>query len=173
MPTKKIDVTPSFQEAFNRTQGYVLATPYGTVSITEDGRRITFQLYEDVRSSIHHKALFSYYQTLNILGNTIINCDHLDLPGLDSSLDLRRGRARLDLVYMRHGKIHEVELKTHREIGLDVTANQLHELAKHCENLIVVVPRRDMIEMARVIDVIGLTGQITVDSYEMYDEDDY
>lgn len=172
MPSKKIDVTPSFQEAFNRTQGYVLATPYGTISITEDGRRITFQLYDDVRQSIHHKALFGYYQQLLKQGVASINVDHLDLPNLDRKLDLKRGKARLDLVYLKRGKIYEVELKTHREVGLEVTAHQLHELVPYCANLVVVVPRQDMIEMSRVIELIGLSPNVVIDTYELYDEDE-
>ena len=161
-----------FEKAYHRASGYQLATPYGTVSITEDGRRITFQLYEDVRESIHHKALFGYYQQLIDSGITKINVDHLDLPNLDRSLNLRRGKAKLDLCYIKHGRLLEVELKTHREIGLDVTSIQLKELSKHCQNFIVVVPRRDQEEMDTVLKLIGLDRAVTVDTFEMLDIED-
>jgi len=162
----------TFDRLFRQVQGYQITTPYGLVTVSEDGRRITFALWEDVRQSIHHKALFSYYQQLIRRGVNIVNVDHLDLPNLDRRQPLTRGKARIDLLYQSNGRLHEVELKTHREIGLDVTARQLEELVKHCENLIVVVPRSDVEEMRTILGLIGIEKQITVDTYELSDEDE-
>ena len=148
-----------------------MATPYGMVNVTEDGRRITFQLWDDVRQSIHHKALFSYYQQLKKRGIERINVDHLDIVGLDRSLDLKRGKAKLDMVYQVRGKLTEIELKTHREVGLDITARQLSELARYCQNLIVVVPRIDTENMYTILDMIGLRQKITVDTYELLEDE--
>jgi hypothetical protein len=162
---------PTFEKAYNRANGYSISTPYGVVTVSADGRRVTFQLYEDVRESIHSKALFSYYQTLRKKGVLQINLDHLDLPDLDKSLDLMRGKNRLDMVYIHRGRIHEVELETHRQIGIDQTRKQLQEFVKHCENLIVVVPRRDLENAYTIVDLIGLKGKLTIDTYEILEDE--
>jgi hypothetical protein len=171
MPAKRVKSAPTFEQAFNQIQGYTVSTPYGIFRISQDGRRFTFELYQDVRESLHHKALFSYYQSLRKRGINIINVDHLQLPDLDESLDLRRGNARLDMVFMHRGKVHEVELETHRQIGLDVTRQQIIELSKHCENLVVVVPRIDMENAYTIMDIIGLKGKVTIDTYEIIEDE--
>lgn len=163
---------PTFQRAYDKAIGYTVSTPYGTVTISRDGRSVKFELYGDVRESIHHKALFSYYQSLRKRGINQINVDHLDLPDLDKSLSLIRGRAKLDMVYLHRGRIHEIELETHRQIGLDQTRIQLQELVKHCENLIVVVPRRDMENAYTILDMLNLKQRITVDSYEILEDEE-
>lgn len=171
MPATKLYPAPKFEEAYRRAEGYQVSTPYGTVTITDDGRRVSFELYPDVRQSIHHKALFSYYQQLVRRGINQINIDHLDLHGLDKSINLKRGKARLDMVYIHRGKLHELELKTHREVGLDVTARQITELARHCENLTLVVPRRDMEDMHTILAMLGLDKQILIDSFELLEDE--
>jgi hypothetical protein len=171
MVVQPADPGVTFNKRFANVQGYQVTTPYGIITVSGNGRRISFELYEDVRQSIHHKALLSYYQQLIRKGVSRINCDHLQLPGLDGTIDLRRGKARLDCAYYNRGKLVEVELKTHREIGLDVTRKQLEELATYCENLILVVPREDMENALTVLTMIGLNKQITVDTYEIYEEE--
>jgi hypothetical protein len=163
--------SPTFQRAYDRAAGYTVSTPYGTVTISRDGRSIRFDLYQDVRESIHHKALFSYYQNLRKRGIVQINVDHLDIPDLDKSLSIIRGKARLDMVYYYRGKIYEVELETHRQIGLDQTRIQLQELVKHCENLVVVVPRRDMENAYTILTMLNLKDRIAVDSYEILEDE--
>lgn len=171
MAVKQLDELP-FNARFNTVSGYQLTTPYGVISVSQDGRQIVFQLWEDVRQSIHNKALFSYFQQLTKRGISRLNCDHLTIPGLDKSLNLDRGKARLDLCYMNKARLVEIELKTHREIGLDRTRLQLAELVKHCQNLVVVVPRRDMEEMLTILRMLNLDKQITVDSYELLDDEE-
>jgi len=150
---------------------YTLSTPYGTVSVSEGGRRVAFELFQDVRESIHHKALFHYCQGLRNRGIVRYNVAHLDLPGLDKDLDLKRGKAFLDLVYHYRGKLYECELKTHREVGIDRTATHLAELAKHCENLIVLVPAGSMPEMSTILHMIHLDQKVKVDSYDTLEND--
>lgn len=162
----------TFDRLFRQVQGYQIATPFGLVTVSEDGRRLTFALWEDIHQSTHHRALFSYYQQLIKRGLTVVNVAHLDLPNLDRSQPLRRGKAIIDLLYEREGRLHEVELKTHREVGLDVTARQLDELAHNCENLTVVVPRRDVENMRTILGLIGIEKLVTIDTYELSDEDE-
>lgn len=171
MPAEKRPPAPSFEKAYSKTNGYQVSTPYGLVSIAGNGRRITFQLWDDVRESMHDKALFSYYQILRRRGIDRINLDHLAIPGLDHRLPLKRGKARLDLVYSHRGQIHEVELKTHREVGLDITARQIEELATHCQNLIIVTPRRDTEDMHTILTMMGLDKLITLDTYELLEDE--
>lgn len=178
MPAKTYPPVPTFDEAYTRATGYRVSTPFGVVSILNEGRRIIFDLYPDVRQSIHHKALFTYVQSILKQGADRFNVSHLDLDGLDPDIDLRRGKARLDFVYFRAGKIYEVELKTHREIGLDVTGRQLFELAKNCEHLIIVVPLRDRENMRTVLQILEIQDKCTIDTYDVADipleaENDY
>jgi hypothetical protein len=161
----------TFNHAWRKAEGYSLSTPFGVLSITNDGRRLTFDLYDDVRQSVHNKALFSYYQQLTKQGVSQINVAHLALTGLDKSLKLNRGQTILDMAYIHRGHLVEVELKTRREVGLDRTRLQLQEMVKHCENLVVVVPRRSIEEMHQVLALTGLTGKVKVDSYELYEDE--
>ena len=171
MPPKRSSPTPSFEHTYRQADGYKIGTPYGILSVSQDGRQVVFRLWDDVRQSIHNKALFSYYQALIKRGITKVNCDHLELPGLDRSIDLHRGKARLDIVYFDKGRIVEVELKTHREVGIDRTRLQLTEMVPHCQNLIIAVPRQDTENMNEVLVIIGLEKQVTVDAYDLYENE--
>jgi len=145
---------------------YTVSTPYGTVTISDSGRTVTFELYSDIRQSRHNQALFTYVQQLLKRGVTAFNVDHIPIAGRDKSLRLDRGTAKLDLVYRRDGKIYECELKTSREVGLDLTARQLTEMAKHCEHLIVLVPRGCMEDMSTILHMINLDRHVAVEAYD-------
>jgi len=145
---------------------YTVSTPYGTVTISDGGRKVTFELYSDIRQSRHNTALFAYLQQLKKQGVTSFNTDHLNLAGRDKTLSLTRGKAKLDLVYVQQGKTYECELKTNREVGLDLTAQQLTELAKYCEHLIVLVPRGSMEDMTTILHMINLDHRIAVQPYD-------
>jgi len=151
---------------------YTVSTPYGTVTISDGGRKVTFELYSDIRQSRHNTALFAYLQQLKKQGVTRYNTDHLNLAGRDKSLSLTRGKAKLDLVYEQRGKIYECELKTSREIGLDLTARQLMEFAKYCERLIVLVPRGCIEEMATILHMINLDHRITIAPYDSFEDEE-
>jgi hypothetical protein len=151
---------------------YTVSTPYGTVTISEGGRKVSFELYSDIRQSRHNTALFAYLQRLIKQGVTQYNTDHLNLSGRDRSLTLRRGKAKLDLVYSYKGKTYECELKTNREIGLDITAQQLKEFVKYCQHLVLLVPRGSMEEMATILHMINLDHQIAIQPYDMLEDED-
>ena len=151
---------------------FTVSTPYGTVTISDGGRTVTFELYSDIRQSRHNAALFAYLQHLKKQGVTRYNLDHLNLAGRDKSLSLTRGKAKLDLVYVQQGKTYECELKTNREVGLDLTAQQLIELAKHTEHLIVLVPRGSMGEMITILQMINLTHRIAVQPYDEFENEE-
>lgn len=151
---------------------YTVSTPYGTVIISDGGRKVAFELYSDVRQSRHNAALFTYIQQLLKRGVTQFNTDHITIAGRDRRLRLNRGKARLDLVYIYEGKTYECELKTNREIGLDLTAQQIREFVKHCEHLIVLVPRGSMEEMATILHMINLDHHVAVQPYDNTDNKD-
>lgn len=151
---------------------YTVSTPYGTVTISEGGRKVTFDLYSDIRQSRHNAALFAYLQQLTKQGVTQYNTDHLNLSGRDRTISLNRGKARLDLVYHHKGKTYECELKTSREIGLDLTARQLTELVKYCDRLIVLVPRGCIEEMSTILHMINLDRQVTVQPYDSTEDEE-
>ncbi len=145
---------------------YTVSTPYGTVTISDGGRKVTFELYSDIHQSRHNTALFAYLQQLKKQGVTQYNTDHLNIIGRDKSLGLKRGKAKLDLVYILKGKTYECELKTSREIGLDITAIQLREFAKLCEHLIVLVPRGCIEEMSTILHLINIDHRIAIQPYD-------
>lgn len=145
---------------------YTVSTPFGTVIISDGGRKVAFELYSDIRQSRHNQALFTYIEQLKKQGVTQFNTDHITIAGRDKRLSLTRGKAKLDLVYVQKGKTYECELKTNREVGLDLTAQQLREFAKHCEHLIVLVPRGSMEEMSTILHMINLYQYITIQPYD-------
>lgn len=151
---------------------FSLATPYGVVTITNRGRTITFNLYDDIRHSEHNIAIFNYVQQLKRRGVTKFNNDHIDIPGANRSYNLVRGRARLDVVYYLDGHIHEVELKTPPQLGTERTHKQLQELNKHCSNLILAVKTGDQEEAATILSMINLDTTVRVDTYEIYQDED-
>jgi len=151
---------------------YTVSTPFGTVIISDGGRKVAFELYSDIRQSRHNQALFTYLQHLKKQGVTQFNLDHLAIAGSDRRLSLIRGKAKLDLVYVYQGKTYECELKTSREVGLDLTAQQLTELAKHCEHLVVLVPRGCTEDMTTILNMINLTHRIAVQPYDGLDDED-
>lgn len=154
-------------------EAFSLATPYGVLTISNRGRTISFELFDDIRQSEHNIALHNYVQQLKRKGITKFNNDHIAIPGANRTYSLTRGKARLDLVYYYQGKIHEVELKTSQQLGGDRTRKQLDELVKHCHNLTLVVKRANTEEAQTIINMIGLQTRIKVDSYEIYEEEDY
>lgn len=151
---------------------YTVSTPYGTVTISDGGRKVSFELYSDIHQSRHNTALFAYLQQLKKQGVIRYNTDHLNIVGRDRTLGLKRGKAKLDLVYEFRGKTYECELKTSREIGLDLTATQLTEFAKHCERLIVLVPRGCIEEMATILHMINLDHRIAVQPYDSVEDEE-
>ena len=151
---------------------YTVSTPFGTVIISDGGRKVAFELYSDIRQSRHNTALFTYIQQLQKRGMTQFNTDHISIAGRDRRYSLARGKAKLDLVYVSNGTTHECELKTSREIGLDITAQQLTELAKHCEHLIVLVPRGCIDEMKTILEMINLATFITITPYDSSEDEE-
>jgi len=151
---------------------YTVSTPFGTVIISDGGRKVAFELYSDIRQSRHNQALFTYIQQLLKQGVTQFNTDHITIAGRDRRFSLTRGKSKLDLVYVQDGQTYECELKTNREVGLDITAIQLKELAKHCERLIVLVPRGSMEEMTTILHMINLDHHIAVAPYDGSQDED-
>jgi len=151
---------------------YTVSTPFGTVIISDGGRKVAFELYSDIRQSRHNQALFTYIQQLQKRGVTQFNTDHISIAGRDKRLTLTRGKAKLDLVYVHNGKTYECELKTSREIGLDITAQQLRELARHCEHLIILVPRGCTEDMAAILQIINLDQRIAIEPYDAFKDED-
>jgi len=146
---------------------YTISTPYGQVIISDHGRSVTFSIWDDVKQSEHNAALFRYVEHLHQSGIDRINADHISLPYLHPEIPLARGDRKLDVVYYKGPRIFECELKTRRELGLDVTARHLRDLVKRCENLIVLVPQDELEEARTIIEIIELTGKIIIETYEV------
>lgn len=152
------------------SQNITLATPYGEVIISEQGRSITYRLFSDLRHSEHNFYLFNYAQQIISSGVDRFNIDHLSLPNADKSIPLTRGKARLDMVYYRGMKIFEVELKTHTQLGVDHTRRQLIETTRYCKNLILVVPAYLRDEAEQLLQLLDLPAKIAIDTYPLVSE---
>jgi hypothetical protein len=151
---------------------YSISTPFGTITLSNGGRSVQYELYSDIRQSTHNVALFKYVQTLMKQGVTRFNTDHIRIVGRDRSLSLTRGKAKLDLVYFKKDRFVECELKTSREIGLDVTHRQLVELCHHVDRLTLLVPRGRLEEATTIVGLIQLSHKITIVAYDDVDEDE-
>jgi hypothetical protein len=167
----KMNEGVAFRQPRQGVDAYSVSTPYGVITISDGGRKVSYELYSDIRQSRHNTALFTYVQELRKRGVTRFNTDHLNLAGRDRTLALTRGKAKLDLVYEEKGKIRECELKTSREIGLDTTAQQLTEFARHCEHLWLLVPRGCLEDAAQVVNLLNLTHKVSIAPYD-YQEDE-
>ena len=151
---------------------YSIPTPFGMLTISRNGRRITYDLHPGIKQSRHNVALYGYVERLLKNGVTRLNTSHIRVRGRDRTLSLTRGKAKLDLVYYRNGKIYECELKTSREIGLDVTAVQLTELCRHVDDLTLLVPAGRLEEADTICKLINLRHQITIEAYDGAGEDE-
>lgn len=143
----------------------VISTEYVTVTVTEDGKEINIKLSDGVKISRHQNQLRSYVEKLYSQGIKKINADQINLPYLNKSLKLTRGKRRLDLVYYKDGRIHECEFKTRRECGLNITYNQIGEMKKHCQNFILLIPQSELIFVTDTIKNRKITG-VTVDTWD-------
>lgn len=166
---QNVNTTPQLQKP---QEAYTLSTPYGLVTIADNGRKVIFELHSDIRQSIHNTALFNYVQRLKLQGVTRWNTDHLHITGADRTMNLNRGKAKLDLVYEHRGKIIDCELKTTREIGLEVTARQLTELVKHCQPLHLLVPRGCLQDAASILTMLNIDRKVTIEAYDSLESDD-
>jgi len=143
----------------------VISTEYVTVTVTEDGKEINIKLSDGVKISRHQNQLRAYVEKLYSQGIKKINADQINLPYLNKSLKLTRGKRRLDLVYYKEGRIHECEFKTRRECGLDITYHQIEDMKKHCKNFILLIPQSELIFVTDTIRNRKIKG-VTVDTWD-------
>ena len=143
----------------------VISTEYVTVTVAEDGKEINIKLADGVKISRHQNQLRSYVEKLYSQGIKKINADQINLPYLNKSLKLTRGKRRLDLVYYKDGRIHECEFKTRRECGLDITYHQIEDMKKHCQNFILLIPQSELLFVTDTIRNRKIKG-VTVDTWD-------
>lgn len=143
----------------------VIKTNFGTIKIYDKGRHVEYDIDSSIKENRHHKELEKYVDKLLNEGVDRINCDHINVPGLDRNLKLARGKRKLDIVYYKDGRIHEIEMKTKPEVGLERTAQQLIEQSKLCENLILLVPSSEINNAEEIIRLRRI-NKVTVDTYE-------
>lgn len=144
----------------------VYATPYGWIEISRRGKSVSFNLFANMRPSAHDRALLNVVIQLYRAGVEDINADHLTLPFFDEGLDLPRGKRRLDFVYHHNGTLHECELLTRREVGLDRTWAQVRDLLRWCQHLELWVPKTDEANTHEVLTMLGLFGKLKVITYQ-------
>lgn len=144
----------------------IYATPYGWIDIDRGGKSVSFHLFANMRASTHDRALLSVVMQLYRGGVQEINADHLDLPFLDKGLDLRRANRTLDFVYHADGKLHECELATPRQIGLDSTWKKVRDLLAWCSALELWIPQVEEANTHEVLTMLGLFGKLEVITYE-------
>ncbi len=147
----------------------VYATPYGWIEISRGGKSVSFNLFANMRPSAHDRALLNVVIQLYRAGVDQINADHLTLPFLDEGLDLPRGHRRLDFVYHHNAELHECELVTRRQVGLDSTCQKVRDLLAWCSNLEVWIPSREEANAHEVLTIAGLFGKVKVVTYEEVD----
>ncbi len=78
----------------------------------------------------------------------------------------------LDLVYVRKGRTYDCELKTSREVGLDLTAQQITEFVKWCDPLILLVPRGSIEEAHTILTMINLDHRVIIEAYDAGEDEE-
>lgn len=146
-------------------QNLNISSDYLIINMHEDGRGFSVRMQEGVSRSPHFIALQAYVQKIHESGVERINADHMTFDFLDRSLDLRRGKRKLDVVYLKDGKLYECELKTGREVGINRTWDQVKDQAKFCDTLTLLVPT-DKIEWCKDMISSFQINNVVVDSYE-------
>jgi len=144
----------------------VYATPYGWIDIDRGGKSVSFHLYSDMRASAHDRALLSVVMQLHRGGVEQINVDHLDLPFLDKALTLVRANRRLDFVYYANRTLHECELLSRRQVGLESTCEKIRDLLNWCTTLEIWIPKKEEVNAHEVLTIAGLFGKVQVITYE-------
>lgn len=144
----------------------VYATPYGWLEISRGGKSVSFHLFANMKASNHDKNLLNVVMQLYRAGIKEINADHLNLPFLDRGLDLRRLNRTLDFVFIANGKLHECELATRRQIGLDSTWRKVRDLLSSCKNLEVWIPKAEQTNAHEILTITGLHGKLDLVTYE-------
>lgn len=144
----------------------VYATPYGWIDIDRGGKSVSFHLFTNMRPSAHDRALLSTVLQLYRAGATEINADHLDLPFLDKGLTLQRAKRVLDFVYYASGKLHEAELVSRRQVGLDSTWQKVRDLLPWCKNLELWIPKSEEVNAHEILTMLGLFGKLAIITYE-------
>lgn len=148
-----------------RTNDYQISNQYYTIYIENKGRRVVIELKGGVKASEHHTQLQRYVEKLHQSGVENINADHISLPYLNRDISLYRGKRKLDCVYYKDGIIYECELKTPYEVGLTRTYEQLSDLLKHCQNL-VLVTSQTAVENAKENLKLFKLENIKIDTYD-------
>lgn len=149
----------------NMSNGMRFDTDYYTIYIKNGGRSFEVVLDPSIKKGFHHQALARVVELLHDEGVDSINADHLSYPWLDRRLDVRRGNRKLDIVYLRDGVLYECELKTHREVGIDRTWEQIKEQLKYCTNYFLYVPSEDLQYVRETLKIRGLNG-VNVEPYD-------
>ncbi|GAH80141.1 unnamed protein product, partial [marine sediment metagenome] len=57
MQTETQEIKPASPPRGATLDQYTIATPYGSLTISNKGRRITFEIFDDIRQSEHNVAL--------------------------------------------------------------------------------------------------------------------
>lgn len=146
-------------------KNFELNTPYISIKVSPDGRHMEIDVNPNVRMTYHHHHLQRYVHWLHGQGIDRINADHISADFLDRSLDLTRGKRRLDIVYYKGEKMYECEFKGPKEVGLNRTWQQINEMARHCNVVTMLVPRDKMDFCKTQLEHIK-NKNVVVDTYE-------
>ena len=147
------------------TKWIEITTPYRTIKISPDGRQVIDEIHQSVKKSPHTTNLINYVTKLHERGVDRINCDHVYFDFLDRSMNLNRGKRRLDIIYYKNNQLFECELKGPREVGLQRTWEQVNDMSKECNVLTLLVPLDKMEFCKEQLNLWDIEG-VVVDTYE-------
>lgn len=153
-----------------------IVTPYFTVRVENNGRRLTLEIHGDIKSSLHNRLVTEYCKRLNQKGFRF-NAD--DVPFQTDSelrLSVRSGkgagnRRRFDIVYVNEKNERVgVEIKTKGDVGPNHTAEQLKAYAKavtdkQLERVLFVVPAEEETNAREVLQILSLEWAISIETY--------
>jgi hypothetical protein len=153
-----------------------IVTPYFTLRVENNGRRLTLEIHGDIKSSLHNRLVVEYCKKL-IQKGFRLNADDVPFP-TDSELRLsvRSGRGpgnrrRFDIVYVNEKNERVgVEIKTKGDVGPNHTAEQLKAYAKavsdkQLERVLFVVPAEEETNAREVLQILSLEWAISIETY--------
>jgi len=153
-----------------------IVTPYFTVRVENNGRRLTLEIHGDIKSSLHNRLVTEYCKRLN-QKSLHFNAD--DVPFTTDSelrLSVRSGkgagnRRRFDIVYLNEKNERVgVEIKTKGDVGPNHTAEQLKAYGKavsdkQLDRVFFVVPAEEETNAREVLQILNLESAISIETY--------
>ncbi len=163
-------------DALKKIEDQQITTPYFSIKVENEGRRLILDIHGDIKSSLHNRLVTEYCRKLMQRGLRF-NADDVPFP-VDSEIKLsvRTGRGtgssrRFDIVYVdEKNESIGVEIKTKGDVGANHTAEQLKAYGKAVSDkilarVILIVPCEELENARDILGLLNLQWAINIETY--------